>query len=72
MRLITIDSWAGQINVDRDLSAPLAPLGQASFFIELLKVAGVLDALVADCPLVRASPNPQHKHESRRCRSGMK
>ena len=54
---VAIDSWAGQIKVEWDPGAPLTPLGQASFFIEFLKVAGVFDALVADCPLVRTSPN---------------
>ena len=54
---VTVDSWAGQIRVEWDPDAPLTPLGQASFFIEFLKVAGVFDALVADCPLSRTSPN---------------
>jgi len=54
---VAIDSWAGQIRVEWDPGAPLTPLGQASFFIEFLKVAGVFDALVADCPLIRTSPN---------------
>jgi hypothetical protein len=54
---VTIDSWAGRVKVEWDPSAPLTPLGQASFFIEFLKVAGVFDALVADCPLTRTSPN---------------
>jgi hypothetical protein len=54
---VTVDSWAGQIKVEWDRNAPLTPLGQASFFIEFLKVAGVFDALVADCPLARTSPN---------------
>jgi len=54
---VAIDSWAGQIKVEWDPGAPLTPLGQASFFIEFLKVAGVFDALVADCPLTRTSPN---------------
>ena len=54
---VAIDSWAGQIKVEWDPGAPLTPLGQAAFFIEFLKVAGVFDALVADCPLIRTSPN---------------
>ena len=54
---VTVDSWAGQITVEWDPNAPLTPLGQASFFIEFLKVAGVFDGLVADCPLARTSPN---------------
>ena len=54
---VTVDSWAGRIKVEWDPRAPLTPLGQASFFIEFLKVSGVFDALVADCPLRRTSPN---------------
>ena len=54
---VTVDSWAGQIKVEWDPDAPLTPLGQASFFIEFLKVSGVFDGLVADCPLSRTSPN---------------
>ena len=54
---VAIDSWAGQIKVEWDPGAPLTPLGQAAFFIEFLKVSGVFDALVADCPLTRTSPN---------------
>ena len=54
---VAIDSWAGQIKVEWDPNAPLTPLGQASFFIEFLKVAGLFDVLVADCPLTRTSPN---------------
>jgi hypothetical protein len=54
---VTVDCWAGQIKVEWDPQAPLTPLGQASFFIEFLKVSGAFDALVADCPLYRTSPN---------------
>jgi Transposase DDE domain group 1 len=54
---VSIDSWAGQIKVEWDPGAPLTPLGQAAFFIEFLKVAGLFEALVADCPLARTSPN---------------
>ncbi|MFZ1102383.1 MAG: transposase [Hyphomicrobiaceae bacterium] len=54
---MTVDSWAGRIKVEWDPQAPLTPLGQASFFIEFLKVSGVFDALAADCPLHRTSPN---------------
>jgi len=54
---VSVDSWAGRITVEWDRSAPLTPLGQATFFIQFLKTAGVFDALVADCPLTRTSPN---------------
>ena len=54
---VAVDSWAGQIKVEWDPNAPLTPLGQLPFFIEYLKLAGLFDALVADCPLARTSPN---------------
>jgi hypothetical protein len=54
---VAIDSFAGRITVEWDRNAPLTPLGQAAFFIQFLKVAGVFDALVADCPLHRTSAN---------------
>ena len=47
----TLDTWAGQVRVEWDPAAPLTPYGQLPFFIEYLKVAGLFDALVADCPL---------------------
>ena len=54
---VTVDSWAGRIKVEWDPQTPQTPLGQASFFIEFLKVSGVFEALVADCPLHRTRPN---------------
>ena len=54
---VMIDSWAGQIRVEWDNTKPLTPLGQAPFFIQFLKVSGVFDALVADAPIERTSPN---------------
>jgi hypothetical protein len=54
----TLDSWAGAIRVEWDTTAPLTPYGQLPFFIEYLKVAGLFDALVADCPLAYTSPAP--------------
>jgi hypothetical protein len=62
-RGVTLDSWAGRVRVEWDPAAPLTPLGQASFFIEFLKVSGVFDALVADCPLVYTSPNAPSKRD---------
>jgi len=58
-----LDSWAGQIRVEWDPSAPLTPFGQLPFFIEYLKVAGLFDAYVADCPLAYTSPNAPKKRD---------
>ncbi len=35
----------------------MTPFGQAVYFIEFLKVSGVFDAMIADCPLHYTSPN---------------
>ena len=59
----TLDSWAGPVRVEWDATAPLTPYGQLPFFIEYLKVAGLFDALVADCPLTYTSPNAPKKRD---------
>jgi hypothetical protein len=59
----TLDSWAGPVRVEWDATAPLTAYGQLPFFIEYLKVAGLFDALVADCPLTYTSPNAPKKRD---------
>ena len=54
---ITLDTFAGPVKVEWDRSSPLTPLGQFVYFAEFLKVSGLLDAVVADCPLTYTSPN---------------
>ena len=45
------------MKVEWDGSRPLTPFGPSVYFIEFLKVSGVFDALIADCPLHYTSPN---------------
>jgi hypothetical protein len=59
----TLSTWAGPVRVEWDPAAPLTPYGQLPFFIEFLKVAGLFDALVADCPLTYTSPNAPDKRD---------
>ena len=59
----TLSTWAGPVRVEWDPTAPLTPYGQLPFFIEFLKVAGLFDALVADCPLAYTSPNAPDKRD---------
>lgn len=54
---VMVESWAGPVRVEWDVTAPLTPFGQLPFFIQFLKAAGLFDAWVADCPLHRTSPN---------------
>jgi len=58
-----LDTWAGPVRVEWDPAAPLTPYGQLPFFVEYLKVAGLFDALAADCPLTYASPNAPDKRD---------
>jgi hypothetical protein len=60
----TLGTWAGPVRVEWDMAAPLTPHGQLPFFIEYLKVAGLFDALVADCPLTYTSPNAPDKRDA--------
>lgn len=54
---VVVDTYAGPIHVEWNGDAAVTPLGHLAFFAEYLKVSGRFDALVADCPLVYASPN---------------
>lgn len=48
---IALDTFGGRIHVEWDPAAAVTPLGQLPFFIEFLKVSGLFEAWVADCPL---------------------
>lgn len=54
---VAVDTFAGRIYVEWDPDAAVTPMGQLPFFIEFLKVSGLYDAFVADCPLRYTSPN---------------
>lgn len=54
---VAVETFAGRIHVEWDPDAAVTPMGQLPFFIEFLKVSGLFDALVADCPLRYCSPN---------------
>ena len=59
--LIALDTFGGRIHVEWDPAAAVTPLGQLPFFIEFLKVSGLFDAWVADCPLSYQSNNGSDK-----------
>ena len=60
-QVITLDTFGGRIHVEWDPAAAVTPLGQLPFFIEFLKVSGLFDAWVADCPLAYQSNNASDK-----------
>ena len=53
----TLDTFAGPVKVEWDRSSPLTPHGQLVYFAEFLKVSGLFEAAVRDCPLTYSSPN---------------
>jgi hypothetical protein len=54
---VPVDTFAGRIHVEWDQNAEVTPFGQLPFFIEFLKVSGLFESFVADCPLRYTSPN---------------
>lgn len=54
---VAVDTFAGRIHVEWDPDAAVTPMGQLPFFIEFLKVSGLYDVFVADCPLRYTSSN---------------
>jgi hypothetical protein len=58
---IPLDTFGGRIHVEWDPAAAVTPLGQLPFFIEFLKVSGLFEAWVANCPLTYASNNASAK-----------
>ena len=54
---VTVETFGGRVHVEWDPQAPVTPLGQLPFFIEYLRLGGLFDPWVADCPLAYTSPN---------------
>ena len=52
-----VDTFGGRVHVEWNPQAAVTPLGQLPFFIEFLKLGGVFDAWVEECPLALHSPN---------------
>ena len=58
---IALDTFGGRTHVEWDPAAAVTPLGQLPFFIEFLKVSGLFEAWVADCPLAYHSNHASDK-----------
>jgi hypothetical protein len=54
---VAVDTFGGRVHVEWDPAAPVTPLGQLPFFIEYLRLGGLFEPWVADCPLAYTSPN---------------
>src|SRR5512144_1253739 len=57
------DTFGGRVHVEWDPGAAATPLGQLPFFIEFLKLGGLFDPWVGDCPLTLTSPNAAAKRD---------
>ena len=57
------DTFGGRVHVEWDPTAAATPFGQLPFFVEFLKLGGLFDPWVADCPLTLTSPNAPCKRD---------
>ena len=62
-RRLAVDTFTGRVHVEGDPQAAVTPLGQLPSFIEYLRLGGLFDRLVLDCPLVMTSPNAPVKRD---------
>ena len=54
---IGVETMNGRVQVKWDTSSSATPFGQMAFFIEFLKLTGLTERWIEDCPLRHASPN---------------
>lgn len=54
---ISVNTFGGTVQVDWDPQQPVTPFGQLPFFIEFLKLSGIFEKWVDECPLIRKSNN---------------
>jgi hypothetical protein len=59
----SLDTFAGKIHVKWAPEATVSGLGQMPFFIEFLKISGLFDKWVEDCPLRYSSGNAPEKRD---------
>jgi hypothetical protein len=60
---VAVDTFGGRVHVEWDPLAAVTPLGQLPFFTEYLKVSGLFNPWVEDCPLQWTSPNAPKKRD---------
>jgi hypothetical protein len=56
-----VDTFGGRVSVDWDPDASVTAYGPVTYFIEFLKVNGLWEEWVRDCPLQYSSPNAPPK-----------
>ena len=60
---VAVATFGGRVPVEWNPQAAVTPLGQRPFFIEFLKVSGLFDPWVEQCPLGWESPNAPRKRD---------
>ena len=60
---VVVDTFGGRVHVEWSADAALTPLGQLPFFTDYLKVSGLFDAWIDQCPLSWTSPNAPLKRD---------
>lgn len=61
--VLSLDTFAGKIQLRWVPDAGVSSLGQMPFFVEFLKTSGLFDEWVKDCPLSYTSPNAPQKRD---------
>ncbi len=60
---ISVNTFGGVVHVEWDPQEPVTPLGQLPFFIEFLKLSGLFEKWVDECPLEFTSNNAPSKRD---------
>jgi hypothetical protein len=60
---LAVDTFDGKVHVEWDPTAAVTPIGQLPFFIQFLKVSGLFERWVAQCPLRYRSNNAPQKRD---------
>src|ERR1700737_4525393 len=60
---LSLDTFAGKVQFRWAPDAEVSSLGQMVFFIEFLKISGLFENWVKDCPLQYSSPNAPQKRD---------
>ncbi|MCG6553613.1 MAG: hypothetical protein L7F77_14915 [Candidatus Magnetominusculus sp. LBB02] len=60
---VSVDTYGGKVHVEWNSETAVTPLGQPPFFINFIKVSGLYDAFIEDCPLQYGSSNAPTKED---------
>ena len=60
---VAVDTFDGKVHVEWDPTAAVTPIGQLPFFIQFLKVSGLFERWIEQCPLRYKSNNAPQKRD---------